>query len=179
MDTRAMRGADIASDHQSVRSKIKLKLKRKLVTESNRRKFDTMKLQQPAIKMQFSLKLRNKYDVLQDYNETDGTVEERWQGVEDAFKETAQEVLGYKERGHKPWISYESWGLVEGRKRLKHNIEQAKSDIIKQIYSCRYRNKDREVKKNMRRDKRKWVDDLAMQAESAASNGSVTERRRV
>ena len=29
MDTRAMRGADIASDHQLVRSKIKLKLKRK------------------------------------------------------------------------------------------------------------------------------------------------------
>ena len=29
IDTRAMRGADIASDHQLVRSKIKLKLKRK------------------------------------------------------------------------------------------------------------------------------------------------------
>ena len=29
MDTRAMRGADIASDHQLVRSNIKLKLKRK------------------------------------------------------------------------------------------------------------------------------------------------------
>ena len=55
MDTRAMRGADIASDHQLVRSKIKLKLKRKQKNKAIRKKFDIIKLQQPAIKAQFSL----------------------------------------------------------------------------------------------------------------------------
>ena len=159
MDTRAMRGANIASDHQLVRSKIKLKLKRKQKNKAIRKKFDIIKLQQPAIKAQFSLKLRNKYDILQDYDETDDEeVEKQWQDFEDAYKETAQKILGYKKKGHKPWISNESWELVEERKRLKNNIEQTKSDRIKQNYMDTYRCKDKEMKKSMRQDNRKWVD---------------------
>ena len=117
MDTRAMRGADIASDHQLVRSKIKLKLKRKQKNKAIRnlkKLFYIIKLQQPAIKAPFSLKLRNKYDILQDYDETDDEeVEKQWQDFEDVYKEIAQEVLGYKKKGQKPWISKESWELVE------------------------------------------------------------------
>ena len=71
MDTRAMRGADIANDHQLVRSKFKLKLKRKQKNKVIRKKFDIIKLQQPAVKVQFQTQLRNKRDILQDYNETD------------------------------------------------------------------------------------------------------------
>ena len=137
MDTRAMRGADIVSDHQLVRSKVKLKLRRKQNNKAIRK--------QPAIQFQFSLKLRNKYDILQDYDETgDKEVEKQWQDFEDAYKETAQEVLGYKKKGQKPWISKESWELVEERKRLKNNIEQAKSDSIKQNYMDKYKCKDKE-----------------------------------
>ena len=117
MDTRAMRGADIASDHQLVRSKIKLKLKRKQKNKAIRKKFYIIKLEQPAIKAQFSLKLHNKYDILKDYDETDDEeVEKQWQDFEDAYKETAQEVLGYKKKRQKPWISKELWELVEERK---------------------------------------------------------------
>ena len=72
MDTRAMRGADIVNNHQLVRSKIKLKLKKKQKNKTSDQKFFyIIKLQQPAIKTQFSLKLCNKYDILQDYDETD------------------------------------------------------------------------------------------------------------
>ena len=46
MDTRAMRGADIASDHQLVSSKIKLKLNRKQKNKVIRKKRDTIRLQQ-------------------------------------------------------------------------------------------------------------------------------------
>ncbi|KAI0229379.1 hypothetical protein LSAT2_020211, partial [Lamellibrachia satsuma] len=102
-------------------------------------------------------------------------VEKQWQDFEDAYKETAQEVLGYKKKGQKPWISKESWELVEERKRLKNNIEQTKSDRIKQNYMDKYRCKDKEVKKSMRQDKRKWVDHLAMEAEEAAHNGRMKE----
>ena len=78
-----------------------------------------------------------------------------------------------KERA-KTMISKESWGLVE-RKRLKNNIEQTKSDRIKQNYMYKYRCKDKEVKKSMRQDKRKWVDHHAMEAEEAARNGRMKE----
>ena len=90
MDTRAMRGAGIASDHQLVRTKIKLKVKRKQKTKVSRRKFDTGKLQQSAIKTQFTLKLKNRYDVLHDYDEVEAVVKRKWQDFEDAYKEAAK-----------------------------------------------------------------------------------------
>ena len=39
----------------------------------------------------------------------------------------------------------------------------------------KYRCKDTEVTKNMRQDKRKWVDHLAMETEEAARNGRMKE----
>ena len=39
----------------------------------------------------------------------------------------------------------------------------------------KYRRKDKEVKKSMRQDKRKWVDHLAMEAEEATRNGRMKE----
>ena len=111
-----MRGADIASDHQ-LAEKIKLKPKRQQKIKAIRKKFDIIRLQQPAIKAQFPPTLHNKYDILQDYDETDEEeVEKQWQDFEAAYKETAQEVLGYKKKGQKPWISKELWELVEERK---------------------------------------------------------------
>ena len=45
LDTRAMRSADVASDHYLVRSTIKSKLKRALGTKSTTKRFDTHKFQ--------------------------------------------------------------------------------------------------------------------------------------
>ena len=43
--------------------------------------------------------------------------------------------------------------------------------IIKERLKERYRDKDTEVKRSAREDKRKWVDELAQEAEMAAENG--------
>ena len=154
-----------------------MKLKRKQQIKANRRIFDTTKLKEPDIRTQFIIKLKNRYDVLQDYEVSEHIVEKKWQKFEDAYKETAKEVLGYKQKGNKPWISRESWSLVEERKRLKINIEQTKSNRIKQNLKEKYRHTciDKEVKKSMRKDKRKWTDDLATKAEKAAGNGRMKE----
>ena len=70
MDTRAMRGADIASDHQFiVRTKVRLKLKRKQQSKATRKKIDITKLQKPSIKTKFTIELRNRFDALQDYDD--------------------------------------------------------------------------------------------------------------
>ena len=53
-------------------------------------------------------------------------------------------------KGQQTWISNESWELVEERRRLKKNIEQTKSDKIKQNYMDKYSYKDKEVKNSMR-----------------------------
>ena len=174
-DTRVIRGADIASDHQLVRTKIQLKLKRKQQTKANRRKFDTIKLQQPAIRLQFSIKLKNRFDVLQEYEELEDNTGKKWQEFENAYKETAKETLGYKQKGQKSWISKKSWELVEERKNLKNVIEQTKSDRIKQNLKDDYKRMDKEVKKCMRRDKQRWAENLATEAEEATGNWRIKE----
>ena len=45
LDTRAMRSADVASDHDLVRSTIRLKLKRAPAMKRTTKRFDTQKLQ--------------------------------------------------------------------------------------------------------------------------------------
>ena len=112
-----------------MRTNLRIKLKRKLKAKEKRKKFNTVNLQQRTFKTQFSLTLRNKYGVLQDYKELEDIVEKKWRKVEKEFNETAKEVLGYK-KGQEPWTSKESWELVEERGRLK--VEQAKSNKIKQ-----------------------------------------------
>ncbi|XP_072025119.1 craniofacial development protein 2-like [Amphiura filiformis] len=97
-DTRAMRGADIYSDHQLVRTKLKIKLKRKQQPKVTRRKSDTTKLQQTTIRSKFKIELKNRFDVLQDYEDVEESVEKKWQHFENAYKETAQKVLGTKRR---------------------------------------------------------------------------------
>ena len=105
MDTRAMKGADIASDHHLlVRSKIKLKLKRKQKNKAIRKKFDIIKLQQPAIKAHFSLKLCNKYDILQNSS--------RSTGVQKEMAKTMDQL-----------------GVVAASRREKTNIEQSQTGL--------------------------------------------------
>jgi len=94
--------------------------------------------------------------VLQENEELEDIVERKWQNFEKAYNEMAKVVLGYKMRGQKPWIRKESWEIVEVRRRLNSNVEQAKSNRIKHNLKTQYRNKDKEVKKSMRRDKIKW-----------------------
>ena len=72
-------------------------------------------------------------------------------------------------------MNQQSWDILEERKRPKNNTKQKKSDRIKQIYMDKYRCTDKEVKKSMRQDKRKWVDHFAMEAEEAARNGRMKE----
>ena len=156
LDTRAMRGADVASDHHLVKTKLRLKLKRHRIKKTpNRKRFNTVKLQELETRNQFSLTLRNKFDLLQVLKDDEETAEHIWQGVQRAYTETAKDVLGYSDDIQKPWMSKNSWKFIVERKAVKKRIDGAKSQRIKEKLRENYRSKDREVKKSVRRDKRK------------------------
>lgn len=174
LDTRAMRGADVGSDHHLVRTKLKLKLKRHRIKKSpTRKRFATVRLQQLETRNQFSLTLRNKFDTLKEPEDGHVNVEHFWQGIQRAYTETAKEVLGFSENKQKPWMSNRSWKLIDERKALKKRIEGSQSQRIKGKLRQNYRSKDREVKKSVRRDKREWAESLALEAENAAQMGRM------
>lgn len=47
------------------------------------------------------------------------TIEDIWKTMSKGYNETADIILGIKEKGQKPWISRESWKVVEERKQIK------------------------------------------------------------
>ncbi|XP_029633878.1 craniofacial development protein 2-like [Octopus sinensis] len=131
-DTRVMRGADVVSGHQLVRSQVKLKLRKHLYkTKTNpRTRYGTCKLQNQIIKSKFTMKLKNKFALLEAIPD-DTDIEEKWKNFDKAFNQTAKEVLGVKKKNRKPWIGPDSWEKVEERKHLKIKTENAKSIRIK------------------------------------------------
>ena len=173
-DTRVYRGADIGSDHYLVKTTIKLKLKKAPRREEQRTRYNTRKLDNQEIKRQFCLKLSNRYEVLETNEEetseeANDVIETMNTNMERAYNETAKEVLGYKKRRTKPWISQEAWEMIDERKEIHLKIEATRSERMKQVYRGTYKEKDKAVKKQIRKDKRKWLDNRAEEAEEAAT----------
>ena len=55
-------------------------------------------------------------------------IEEKWDKIKKVYTESASEILGYKTRKSKEWISGESWTKVEERRKLKSKLEGARSE---------------------------------------------------
>ena len=95
-DARAHRGADVGSDQNLVLTKAKLNLN----STDNMMSYEESKPRIPEIRQQFSLELRNRFDILQtqDQNDTDAgdhqysaqpdstnNIEQRWQKITTAY----------------------------------------------------------------------------------------------
>jgi hypothetical protein len=87
--------------------------------------------------------------------------------------QTVINILGAKKKGQKPCISRNSWKLVEERKHLKQQITNSRTKWVKSKLKSKYSEKDKEIKRSMRNDRRKGTVDLMNEAERAASNGHM------
>ena len=179
-DVRAYRGADCASDHNLVICTVKLKLSKVKRDRAGVKKYDISRLQHRATKEKFTLELRNRFSCLQveddeneESNAEDSTVEKKWRNFRDVYNQTAEKVLGFRKRKVKPWISPDSWREIEARGKIKQAVDGAKSARIKKRKQQQYREKDVEVKRALRRDKRKWMDNIAEEAEKCAALGQM------
>ena len=118
LDTRAMRSADVASDHYLVRSTIRLKLKRAPATKRTTKRFDTQKLQNHDIHRRFTIQLKNRFQaitveeqMIDEGDEQEDQVERKSEIMEKAYVKTAEDVLGYKKKKNKPYGSVRRLGL--------------------------------------------------------------------
>ena len=165
---------DIGSDHYLVRTTVRLKLKRtpKAKGDNSRIWSDTDKLKQDVFRSRFAVTVRNKFEILEDEvmeGESD-EIEEECHRIEKCYIEKVKEVLGKKKRKKKPWISEQSWALIEQRSNLRKKIVGTRSERIKQRLKDEYKDVNREVKRQNRTDKRDWADTIASEAETAANS---------
>ena len=98
----------------------------------------------------------------------DEEVERDFRVMEKAYIEVAEAVLGRPRRRRKPWISEESWSLVEQRNSINKAILGTRSERLKKRLKENYADKNKEVKRRIKADKRKWMENIASEAEDAA-----------
>ena len=171
-----MRSADVASDHYLVRSTIRLKPKRAPATTSTTKGFDTQKLQNHDIHRRFTIQLKNRFQALaveeQMTDKGDGTRRPSGKKKRDNGESLCQNRRGgtrVQEKEKRAMV--QSGGLDFGRPKenhVKQKLIGARSERPKQRWQNEYRQKDREVKTQVRVDKRKWTEEIVKEAENAA-----------
>ena len=154
-DVRAHMGADVGSDHNLVVIKTRLKLCKVGKKPSTSKRYETCKLKVPEINQRCRMELKNRFSVLG--NENSNELEESWEKFKDIYNQTASTVLGPRKKRNQDWISGDSWKEVEKRRSLKEKIDGTRSERVKERLGEEYRNTDKNVRKSMRRDKKKTM----------------------
>ena len=172
-DVKVRRGADIGSDHHLVTACLKLKLKSAGRLTKGRSRFDVSQLKHPNVRKSFILEVRNRFEALveldgrEDIN--DEGVNKNWEKIVTAYNDSSKTCLGCRQRRPKEWMSSDTWKAIESRRRLKKKVMDSKSQRLKERHQEMYRAANKEVKRRTRADKRKYIENLASQAEEAAA----------
>ncbi|XP_044573682.1 craniofacial development protein 2-like [Drosophila ananassae] len=163
MDVRNRRGASIDSDHELVVGELIIKLRRNhnTGTRNTRRPppLNLHRLGDSTLSTRMATTLREQLGPQQE--------EHSWELTCRILRSTAEEVLGTRQRRQVDWISTHTWDLINRRNSLKSRAD----------HDCRVRGEYNElcklVKKSARNDKRKLLDRLAENAESAANANNM------
>ena len=171
-DTRVMRSADAGSDHHLVVAVIKMKLSVLRKPSSSRKKYCTYRFKDQTVRREFVIALTNRYDALYnkpvDEEEQELDIVQEWSKISEMYSSTCEEVLGRAKRERKAWMSENTWRLVKERRVLKAKLEAAKTRQQKLAAVGRCNEKNHEVKRSCRRDKRRRIDEISREAEEAA-----------
>ncbi len=171
-DVRVKRGADAASDHHLVIAKLQLKLKRYANKTSVGERYNVTMFRDPATREEYHLALSNRFAALQETSE-DLNLEEQWQQMKETWKEACRGTVGIRKRQHQEWITPETLKKVEGRREKKEQLNQSKTRASKQAATTDYNRANREVKISTRRDKRRYIENMAQEAEEAAQKRNM------
>ncbi|VDP42490.1 unnamed protein product [Schistosoma margrebowiei] len=124
----------------------------------------------------FKIVLSNKFQAFHDLLNGEGTtVESNWKGVKEAITSTCHEVLGHKKHHHKEWITVDTLDKIQERRNKKAAINTSRTRAEKVKAQAEYTEVNKQVKRSIRTDKRKYVEDLATTAEKAAREGNMRQ----
>ncbi|CAG2199180.1 unnamed protein product [Mytilus edulis] len=91
----------------------------------------------------------------------------------DSIVQACEETVGYLQQNRKQWMSENTWKIVNERRQVKEKVLTAITRQQKKQTQEQYSNKDKEVKKSCKQDKRNFVEQLAKEAEAACSKGDT------
>ena len=126
---------------------------------------DIEKSKNLELKYRYQLELRNRFEVLQDYEDDK---EATWARFKTVVTGVAKEVVGVK-RGAtagKQWIRDETWEVSDRRKEQKERM-LGMEEVTKKERE-KYKSLSKEIKKKYRKNKAAWREGQALDAEQAA-----------
>ncbi|VDP55096.1 unnamed protein product [Schistosoma mattheei] len=100
-------------------------------------------------------------------------MKDKWNGIKEALTSTYQELLGRNKHHHKEWISIETLDKIKERKNKNTAINNSRTRTEKVQAQAEYIEADKQVKKSIRADKKKYVEELATTAGKAAREGNM------
>ncbi|VDP23619.1 unnamed protein product [Schistosoma margrebowiei] len=176
-DVRTRRAADTALDHNLVMTNLKLKLKKNwTIGQTAMQRFNTASLRDTDKLNEFKIALNNRFQALQDLlKEEETSMEDNWKGIKEALTSTCQEVLGLKKYHHKEWITTETLDKIKERKNNKAALNNSRTQAEKVQAQAEYIEANKEVKKSIRADKNKYMEELAKTAEKASREGNMKQ----
>lgn len=176
LDVKVRRGADIDSDHHLVIGEFRMKLAAKrFVGGGDRKRFNTLRMKDREVRDEVTVALRNRFAALVE-EEVDGEdVDIMWHHCKKILTDTCKEVLGYREAKTREWISEDTWRGIEARREVKQNLCRETNMVKKRELQGVYKRRRKEVKQDVKRNKKKWMEDQVQQAEEAATAHNVRE----
>ncbi|VDP61957.1 unnamed protein product [Schistosoma mattheei] len=84
-------------------------------------------------------------------------------------------MLGHKKKHHKEWISKETVDKIQERKNKKTAINNSRTRTEKVQAQAEYTEANQQVKKSIRADKQKYVEDLTTTAKKAATEENMRQ----
>ena len=144
------------------------------------KKYNTAKLKVPEVARKFKIELRNRFSCLADdeANNSDDQaqvqdLENDWKKIKETYQKTAEKVLGFRSRSNKPWISAESWKEIDNRREFKMKMDSTRSERVREKLRNAYSAKNKQVKKQLKKDKNDWAEKVAEEAQKAAEQGHL------
>ncbi|VDO55479.1 unnamed protein product [Schistosoma margrebowiei] len=96
-------------------------------------------------------------------------------GIKEAITSTCHEVLDHKKHHHKEWITLDTLDKIQERKNKKAAINTSRTRAEKAKAKAGYTEVNKQVKRSIRTDKRKYVEDLAMTVKKAVKEGNMRQ----
>ena len=125
----------------------------------------------PLLTPKTTARVANRFQLLQELIEDDEMdIKTQWEHCKKLWHNTCEEVLGKKKTKHTEWISANTIHKLEARRERKTvlNTRAAKAKAQEE-----YTTANRGVKRSIKKDKRDYIDDLAIQAVTTARQGNL------
>ncbi|VDP19429.1 unnamed protein product [Schistosoma margrebowiei] len=176
-DVRTKRGADIASGHHLLVAKMKMILKKhRTMGRTISQEFNPAFLRDTDKLNKFKIALRDRFQTFHDLLTRDGTtMESNWKGIKETIFSTFHEVLGHKKHYRKEWITFDTLHKIQEKRSKNATINISRTRAEKAKAQAEYTELNKQVKRSIRSDKRKYLEDPAMTAEKAAREENLRQ----